>query len=354
LNLFGHLSTEWSHFQCLLINNGVHLQERPDTLKWIGGDSSDCIYVKNVYLASENLCWNLKLDGWRKALWDWDCPLKVKLFTWLLLENKILSWEIVQCRGFSGPGICPLCKNQTETSLHLFMVCGFTIIVWRKIKTAIKYLGNWTGTNSTLVGCFKQWNKMNKEFPTLPTLICWFTWKERNLVLFENSELSTTKIFHLTLSLLKEHTQGTKVVRSRSEPSQTNRSGNIGWFDGAAISTRTNSGVGDVIMLSDHCRYKWLLNCGPGTNTRAELLGAWALLTLASRLSMQSLHVLGDSKIIIEWLRGKGRLQVITLDCWKDNIITLTSSFQKISFSHVYRKDNHLVDILSKLTLKRD
>jgi hypothetical protein len=121
------------------------LQERPDTLKWIGGDSSGCISVKNVYMASENMSWNLKLDGWRKALWDWDCPLKVKLFTWLLVENKILSWEILQRRGFSGPGICPLCKNQTETTQHLFMECGFTVIVWRKIKAAIKYSGNWTG-----------------------------------------------------------------------------------------------------------------------------------------------------------------------------------------------------------------
>jgi hypothetical protein len=188
-------------------------------------------------------------------------------------------------------------------------------------KSGYQILGQLDRSNLTLVECFKQWNKMNKDVPTLPALICWFTWKERNLAIFENNKPSTMKVIHLTLSLLREHTQGTKVVSSRSEPSQTDWSGNIGWFDGAAISTGTNSGVGGVIKVSEHCRYKWLLNCGPGTNTRAELLGAWALLTLASRLSIQSLHVMGDSKIIIEWLRGKGRLQVITLDCWKDNIM---------------------------------
>jgi ribonuclease HI len=101
--------------------------------------------------------------------------------------------------------------------------------------------------------------------------------------------------------------------------------------------TSTNSGVDGVLVVNDHCKYKWLLNCGPGTNTHTELLGAWALLIVASRLSIQSLHVMGDSKIVINWLRGKGRLQVILLDCWKDNLITLIASFQKVSFSHVYK-----------------
>jgi ribonuclease HI len=82
----------------------------------------------------------------------------------------------------------------------------------------------------------------------------------------------------------------------------------------------------------------------PGTNTRAELLGAWALLTLANRLSLQSIHIMGDSKIIIDWLRGKGRLQVISLDCWKDRITALITSFQKISFDHVYREENQVAD----------
>jgi ribonuclease HI len=120
------------------------------------------------------------------------------------------------------------------------------------------------------------------------------------------------------------------------------------------VSTGTNSGVGGVLVVNDHCKYKWLLNCGPGTNTRTELLGAWALLTVASRLSIQSLHVMGDSKIVIDWLRGKGRLQVISLDCWKDNLIALIASFQKVSFSHVYREDNQMADSLSKLALTVD
>jgi hypothetical protein len=46
------------------------------------------------------------IGGWRKSLWSWDCPLKLKLFTWLVAENKILTWENMQRRGFEGPGYC--------------------------------------------------------------------------------------------------------------------------------------------------------------------------------------------------------------------------------------------------------
>jgi hypothetical protein len=51
---------------------------------------------------------------------------------------------------------------------------------------------------------------------------------------------------------------------------------------------------------------------------------------------------------------GKRSLQVITLDCWKDNINALITSFHKISFSHVYREENQLVDSLSKQALNKD
>jgi ribonuclease HI len=129
--------------------------------------------------------------------------------------------------------------------------------------------------------------------------------------------------------------------------------GAVGWFDGAAKASRSNSGVGGVIRTLDNRTFKWILNCGPGTNTRAELLGAWALLTLASRLYITEFTVQGDSKIVIDWLRGKGRLQVISLECWKDRLVELIKLFQHISFEHVFREDNSEADSLSKQALHK-
>lgn len=100
--------------------------------------------------------------------------------------------------------------------------------------------------------------------------------------------------------------------------------------------------------------YKWFLNCGSSTNTRVEVLGAWVLLTLANRLSLKTIHIMGDFKIIIDWLLGKGQLQVLSLDCWEDSITGLITTFQNISFDHVYREENPAADSLSKLALTRE
>jgi len=101
------------------------------------------------------------------------------------------------------------------------------------------------------------------------------------------------------------------------------------WFDGAAVKSASNSGVGGVIWINENIIYKWYLNCGPSSNNRAELLGGWALLVLAIHLDIKDFFVQGDSKIIIEWLSGKGQLDVLLLECWKDMIAELKSLFSE-------------------------
>jgi ribonuclease HI len=108
-----------------------------------------------------------------------------------------------------------------------------------------------------------------------------------------------------------------------------------------------------VLRINEHSTINWTFNCGLGTNTRAELLGVWATLTLASRLHFSKLQVFGDSEIVINWLNNKGNLNVISLDCWKERIRDIRKSFSIISFSHIYRESNKEADRLSKLVLQK-
>jgi ribonuclease HI len=126
----------------------------------------------------------------------------------------------------------------------------------------------------------------------------------------------------------------------------------VGWFDGATLSNGLQSGAGGLIRINDKTVYKWTFNCGPGTNTREKLLGVWATLNLAARLNIDALQVFGDSKIVIDWLNYRGKLQVISLVGWKDRIRELTKSFSTISFSHIYREQNKEADLLSKKAIQ--
>jgi hypothetical protein len=42
-----------------------------------------------------------------------------------------------------------------------------------------------------------------------------------------------------------------------------------------------------VIKLSESMTFKWFVNCGAGTNTKAELMGAWETLHI-SKISLHS------------------------------------------------------------------
>ena len=107
-----------------------------------------------------------------------------------------------------------------------------------------------------------------------------------------------------------------------------------------------------MIRINDKYVYKWTYNCGPGTNTREELLGVWDTLSLAVRLNIDGLQVYGDSKIVIDWLNNRGKLHVLSLVRWKDRIKDLTLAFNSISFTHIYREQNKEADYLSKKALQ--
>lgn len=77
------------------------------------------------------------------------------------------------------------------------------------------------------------------------------------------------------------------------------------WFDGAAQQSGNLCGARGVIKIDGLSKYRWTLNCVRGTNTRAELMGSWATLILSTRLCIHVLHVMGDSKIVIDYLMVK-------------------------------------------------
>jgi len=81
-------------------------------------------------------------------------------------------------------------------------------------------------------------------------------------------------------------------------------------------------------------------------------MGVWASLRLALHLSFHRLQVLGDSKVVIDWLSDRARLQSSTIEGWTDIIKDLIKSFQDTSFGHVFREYNVEVDYLSKMSFQ--
>jgi ribonuclease HI len=109
---------------------------------------------------------------------------------------------------------------------------------------------------------------------------------------------------------------------------------------------------GRSLKTPDLSVIRWVYNCGRGTNTRAELMGVWATLMLASHLSLHRLQILGDSKVVIDWLSNRGRLQACAIEGWKSRIKDLIKHFHFVSFEHIFRNFNMEADLLSKQALR--
>jgi ribonuclease HI len=127
----------------------------------------------------------------------------------------------------------------------------------------------------------------------------------------------------------------------------------VAYFDGAVVAGGANCGIGGTIFCTNSSVYRWFFNCGEGSNTKEELLGAWATLTLSKLLDLQFIQVLGDSKVVIDWLEQKGKLQAINIEAWKRRIKDLIPTFQCIHFHHIFRESNKVVDQMSKKSLSQ-
>jgi hypothetical protein len=71
-------------------------------------------------------------------------------------------------------------------------------------------------------------------------------------------------------------------------------------FDGATLTSGDCCGASGIFKTHASKITKWFLNCGVGTNTKAELLGLWSTLLLATLWSIDKVKILGDSKVIID------------------------------------------------------
>lgn len=227
------------------------------------------------------------------------------------MKTKSLLWDTLQRKGWEGPSICQLCTSEAKTVLHLFVKCPFTRQVWDRIKIEQKINSVWEG--NSLATCYEYWAKTERNFLTLSSLVCWFVSRERNKSVFENGNPSVSAVVYKTLVLVATSTIALKVAIPKKVKIHLRGGTLAGWFDGAAQSNGLQIVAGGILRITENSYYTWTFNCGQGTNTRVALLGVWATLNLAARINLEALQIFGDSKIIIDWLNCREKLQVISL-----------------------------------------
>jgi hypothetical protein len=136
-------------------------------------------------------------------IWKAKIPYKIKIFTWLLENNVVLTKDNMAKRKWDGNPSCML-SSQVETREHLFFQCPIAKCVWGIVGACF-------GTRS-IPGNITQYKKWINEY--LPSekhvhyfgfaAICWAICKCRNKVVFDKKMIKSPAeiILHACIFML--------------------------------------------------------------------------------------------------------------------------------------------------------
>lgn len=170
----------------------------PDDLTW-KHSSSGTYSARSAYQAQFQGRTSTNFDH---LLWKAWAPGKIKIFSWLLLRDRLWCNDRLQRRGWPNGYFCKLCVRSLESSHHLFWNCPES----RQVCTAI---GQWHGCSAlSPADCWSRRNSstiihniLARTDPSrrhgarsIPLLTCWEIWQERNNCTFRSNLPSMREI----------------------------------------------------------------------------------------------------------------------------------------------------------------
>lgn len=93
LGLSGHLARRWEDYTNQLNSAGIQLNDAEDRLVWGGNPASGNVTAKSAYKRILQDKYIYPQDWWYLKIWQWNIPVKLKCFSWLILQDKLKTWD---------------------------------------------------------------------------------------------------------------------------------------------------------------------------------------------------------------------------------------------------------------------
>ena len=125
----------------------------------------------------------------QRRLWKIKVPMKVRIFIWLMLEDKILTQEVLGVRGCIVQPGCHLCDSSVmESRDHLMWECPFARRFWRGLGAHHNLvIGNERGIlQAWIQGHCNMTRTQRAHWDVIWATGAWALWRERNRRLFSN------------------------------------------------------------------------------------------------------------------------------------------------------------------------
>lgn len=126
----------WETYLTALTEAHVHINDDLDELVWMLAEHGK--YTPK--LGYTHLLLDRKPEHskeWWQQIWKLKTPPQARLFMWSVLSNKTPTREALLHRSIHGPIWCVLCKQDSKTNEHLFLLCPTVTQFW---KTTTQHL----------------------------------------------------------------------------------------------------------------------------------------------------------------------------------------------------------------------
>ncbi|XP_059451030.1 uncharacterized protein LOC132181816 [Corylus avellana] len=248
-----------------------------------------------------------------KLLWKLKINARLKLFLWKI------AWDIIPSKArlkaifpiSSADSLCPLCKTEEDSLLHLFFRCSFARIAWRSsfwpldsLALSSLNLSSWIKGIIFPHFTFGIPQSESHLFQIYAAVLCDLLWFSRNKAIHEGIVPDISK---LTASIKKTslahaaawHSSSAKVVEVWSPPQEGHLKINFDTairdhFSAQAAVCRDHKGI--IIKAISQINPPCSPNFG---DAQAALLAA----SLAVSLNLKNFTIEGDSLIVISALQ---------------------------------------------------
>jgi hypothetical protein len=115
------------------------------------------------------------------VVWKLQVPLRIHIFLWLLIKNKILTRDNLMKRKNLDDVTCLFC-TELESVRHLFFECCVAQSIWETIS---EMLGFQVGSDFESVAKLWLSDKKYKYVNVLNAIVLWSLWNTRNNLCFQ-------------------------------------------------------------------------------------------------------------------------------------------------------------------------
>ncbi len=119
------------------------------------------------------------------------------------------------------------------------------------------------------------------------------------------------------------------------------------WFDGACSGNPGPMGAGAIVRVGGKT-YRISQRKGRGTNNEAEYMGLIAGLEEAAKRGARTIHVRGDSQLILRQLSGQYAVKAANLRPFYEQAKALLAQFDGVKLTWVRREENAEADAAAR------